>query len=51
MSDTISYIGYDYIKSKGDDILKTMLDIVGIDEDVVKNNQNNSGGAQYILKV
>jgi hypothetical protein len=50
MSDTISYIGYDYIKSKGDDVLQTMLDIVGIDEDVVKNNQDSSGGAQYILK-
>jgi len=50
LSDTISYIGYDYIKSKGDDVLKRMIDIVGIDEDVVKENQDSSGGAQYILK-
>lgn len=50
LSDTISYIGYDYIKSKGDDVLKVMLDTVGIDEDVVKANQESSGGAQYVLK-
>lgn len=50
LSNTISYIGYEYILSKGEDILKTMLDIVGIDENTVKQNQNNSGGAQYLLK-
>lgn len=50
LSDTISYIGYEYIKSKGDDVLNLMLNIVGIDEDIVKNNQINSGGAQYLLK-
>jgi hypothetical protein len=50
LSDTISYIGYDYIKLKGDDILKPMLDIAGISEDIVKSMQNASGGAQYLLK-
>lgn len=49
LSDTISYIGYDYIKSKGDDVLNLMLDTVGIDEATVKNNQINSGGAQYLM--
>lgn len=50
LSDTISYIGYNYIHSKGEDVLKRMLEVVGIDEEVVKNNKNNSGGAQYLLK-
>lgn len=50
LSDTISYIGYDYIKSKGDDILKPMLEIAGINENIVKSMQNASGGAQYLIK-
>ena len=50
LSDTISYIGYNYIKSKGEDVFKKMIDIVGIDEKTVIDNQNSSGGAQYILK-
>jgi len=50
LSDTVSYIGYDYILSKGRDVLDKMLEIVDIPEDLVKNNQKNSGGAQYILK-
>ena len=27
MSDTISYIGYDYIVSKGDEVLELMCDL------------------------
>lgn len=50
VSDTISYIGYDYIISKGEDILDTMCQIVGIDKNLVKSKQKESGGAQYILK-
>ena len=50
VSDTISYIGYDYIMSKGRDVLEKMLEIVGIDEDTVRLNEKNSGGAQYLLK-
>lgn len=50
LSNTISYIGYNYIKSKGDDILQKMLQIMELEEDLIKNNQNNSGGAQYVLK-
>ena len=49
LSDTKSYIGYNYIKSKGDDVLHSMLESVGIDEDTVKANQDSSGGAQYVL--
>ncbi len=50
LSDTISYIGADYIKSKGPNLLETLCDIAGIDKDLVQSNQNNSGGAQYLMK-
>ena len=50
VSDTISYIGHDYIVSKGDGILEQMCEIVGIHPSLVKSKQNESGGAQYILK-
>lgn len=50
LSNTISYIGHSYIKSKGQDILERMLDIVGIDEKTVERNQESSGGAQYLMK-
>lgn len=50
LSDTVSYIGHNYIVSKGQDILDRMLHIVGIDEDTVKNNEDSSGGAQYLIK-
>ena len=49
-SDTVSYIGYDYILSKGRDILEKMLEIADISEDVVKSNQNAAVGAQYLYK-
>jgi hypothetical protein len=50
VSDTISYIGHDYIVSKGEEVLDKMCDIVGINKKLVKEKQNESGGAQYILK-
>lgn len=50
VSDTKSYIGYNYIKSKGDDVLDKMCNIVGIHPDFVKDREEQSGGAQYILK-
>lgn len=50
VSDTISYIGYEYIKSKGDDILNCMLESANISEDIVRSNQGGSGGAQYLYK-
>lgn len=50
LSDTVSYIGHDYIKSKGEDVLNEMIHIVGIDKDTVEKNQENSGGAQYLIK-
>lgn len=50
LSDTKSYIGYDYILSKGKDILELMCKTANISEETLKENQLNSGGAQYILK-
>lgn len=49
LSDTRSYIGYDYIKSKGIEQMKSMFDIVGICEDLILKNDENSGGAQYVF--
>lgn len=50
LSDTNSYINYDYIISKGEDIYNRMCEIVGIDKMIPKLMNSNSGGAQYILK-
>jgi hypothetical protein len=62
VSDTISYIGYEYIKGCASrykdrhknlrelDIFYGMCDIVGIDPNLVMINEKNSGGAQYLLK-
>ena len=62
VSDTIGYIGHDYLKScseryemkyptlEKDSLLTKMVDVVGIDINTLKINQNNSGGGQYIIK-
>jgi hypothetical protein len=52
VSNTESYIGYDYILSKGQDVLDAMCKIVGINPELVKqkNDALQSGGAQYIMK-
>jgi hypothetical protein len=49
-SDTISYIGADYIKSKGEKVLDKMCELVSIDRAIVEANQMNSGGAQKLMK-
>ena len=49
-SDTISYIGHDYIASKGEDVIDKMCEIIDIDRNIVRSNQNNSGGAQKLMK-
>ena len=62
MADTISYIGYNYLNeccqryenehpnSERNELLKQMVDVVGVDiEDLIKN-ELNSGGGQYIIK-
>ncbi len=62
LSDTIGYIGYNYIidccrryeskhpSSKKDQLIQEMVDVVGISLDIVKVNQENSGGGQYLIK-
>lgn len=48
-SNTISYIGYDYIISKGEKVFNLMCDVVGIDKYTVKSNQSVSGGCQFVF--
>jgi hypothetical protein len=50
VSDTIGYIGHNYIQSKGEEVLDAMCDIVGINKNLVKERESQSGGAQYLLK-
>lgn len=50
LSDTVSYIGWKYIVSKGEQQAHDICDFFGIDSQVLIDNQNNSGGAQYIMK-
>ncbi len=49
-SDTRWYIAHSYIVSKGEDVLDKMCEIVGIDKQVVKDNELNAIGAQYLMK-
>ena len=50
VSDTISYIGAEYVRSKGEHYLDLMTDIVGVKKEYVIEKEKDSGGAQYILK-
>jgi hypothetical protein len=50
MSDTNSYINYDYIQQKGNHIYEDMCNIIGINLLIPKLMNNNSGGAQYLIK-
>jgi hypothetical protein len=62
LSDTLSYISYDYIMTcckryetthpslqKGH-LIQLMADVIGISVDTIKQNNKNSGGAQYLIK-
>lgn len=62
LSDTIGYIGYDYImdcckryelqhpNSEKNQLISEMADVIGIDVETIKQNQENSGGGQYLIK-
>lgn len=50
LSDTISYIGANYIRSKGEHYLDLMTRIVNVDKNKIIAEESNSGGAQYLLK-
>jgi hypothetical protein len=49
VSDTISYIGHDYVISKGADVLDKMCQIVGCHPHFIKARQQQSGGCQYLF--
>lgn len=49
-SDTRWYISHSYIVSKGEDVLDKMCEIVGIDKQIIKDNELNCIGAQYLMK-
>lgn len=50
VTDTRHYLGYNYVLSKGRDVLEKMLEIMDIDEETVKQREDQAGGAQYVLK-
>ena len=50
MSNTNSYINYDYIQQKGNHIYEDMCEIIGLDKQIPKLMNNHSGGAQYLIK-
>lgn len=50
LSDTVSYIGADYIKSKSPELFLELCKSVNVLPELVELNQPNSGGAQYLMK-
>ena len=62
LSDTVGYIGYNYImdccnryeskylSSEKGQLISEMVDVIGLDVETVKLNQENSGGGQYLIK-
>lgn len=50
VSNTVSYVGAEYIKSKSEALFAQMCGIVGIPSQLVEDNELDSGGAQYILR-
>jgi hypothetical protein len=62
LSDTVGYIGYNYImdccvryetkhpNSDKGQLLSEMAEVIGIDIETIKENQENSGGGQYLIK-
>lgn len=50
LSDTKSYLGYNYIKSKGQDVLDLMCKTIDIDQNIVKQNEHKTGGCHYLFK-
>jgi hypothetical protein len=49
-SDTRWYIAHSYIKSKGDDVIQKMCDIMEMEESLISDNELNAIGAQYLMK-
>lgn len=49
-SNTVSYVGGEYILSKSQELLDGMCAIVGIDSKIVLQRNKHSGGAQYVIR-
>jgi len=49
-SDTKGYIGYQYLKTKGEKMLKDMCDFSGVSVDTIIEKNDRSGGAQLYYK-
>jgi hypothetical protein len=50
LSDTRSYLDSKYVKSKSEKLFEEMCNIVGVNPRLVEKNDENTGGAQYIMK-
>lgn len=50
LSDTVGYIGTQYVLGKGEEQYEEMCKIVGLDPLIPKLMNSNSGGAQHIVK-
>jgi len=50
LSDTRSYIDSRYIKSKSEELFKEMCEIVNVSPEEISANDDNAGGAQYLMK-
>ena len=50
LSDTVGYIGTQYILTKGEDVYNKMCKVMGMDPMIPKLMNSNSGGAQHIVK-
>ena len=50
LSNTVGYIGTQYILTKGEEVYAGMCEIIGIDPLIPKLMNSNSGGAQHIIK-
>jgi hypothetical protein len=50
LSDTVGYIGTQYILTKGEEVYLKMCSIIDIDPEIPKARNADSGGAQYIVK-
>lgn len=50
LSDTVGYIGTQYILTKGEDVYLDMCRVMEIDPSIPKERNAHSGGAQHIVK-
>lgn len=62
LSDTVGYIGYDYIidccrryerqhvNTTENELITEMANVIGVSVDVIKENRDNAGGGQYLIK-